>query len=222
MDNMDVNKNSKQPLREIERSFYIRTVSTATAIASMNERTGRLILLNGASSSGKTSIAKGLQSALPDPYLHVSFDSFLHQLPEGCLADNQYLSQALPRLLAGFHAANVAVVEAGNNVILDHVLQEPSWVELCVTAFRNVDVIFVGVHCSLEVLEAREEARGDRERGTARYQHERIHSHRIYDVEVDTSKMSVEECAAVVHDYVQSGRQPTVFEKLRSRMIAFK
>src|SRR5215211_6631588 len=38
---------------------------------------GRIILLNGASSSGKSALAKALQEALDEPFLHVSSDQFV-------------------------------------------------------------------------------------------------------------------------------------------------
>ena len=56
--------------------------------------------------------------------------------------------------------------------------------------------VFVGVICPLAVTEKRETERGDRTVGTARYQFERVHAHDCYDVEVDTSVLSVEECVA--------------------------
>ena len=38
---------------------------------------GRVILLNGASSSGKSTLAAALQAALDEPFLHVSSDRFV-------------------------------------------------------------------------------------------------------------------------------------------------
>lgn len=42
----------------------------------------RILLLNGAGSAGKTSIAKALQAITREPYLHVAMDAFLDMLPE--------------------------------------------------------------------------------------------------------------------------------------------
>ena len=46
-------------------------------------RLGRIILLNGTSSSGKTTLVHALQSALPDPWLEIGIDRFVFALP-GC------------------------------------------------------------------------------------------------------------------------------------------
>jgi chloramphenicol 3-O phosphotransferase len=43
---------------------------------------GRIIFLNGASSSGKSTLAKAMQQALPEPFLHVSSD---HVVASGML-----------------------------------------------------------------------------------------------------------------------------------------
>ena len=180
----------------------------------MPEGAGNVIYLNGASSSGKTSIAKELQRAAREPYLHVSVDGFLHQLPQSVLADHRALARELPRLIAGFHSSAAAIARAGNNIIVDSVLQEPSWVVPCAQAFQGLDVLFVAVRCSLETLERREVERGDRHRGMARYQHDRVHSHGTYDVEVDTSAMPLDVCVCRILEAARSGTTPSAFRKL--------
>jgi chloramphenicol 3-O phosphotransferase len=42
---------------------------------------GRIILLNGTSSSGKSSVARALQEVLSEPYLHLGIDTFIAMLP---------------------------------------------------------------------------------------------------------------------------------------------
>jgi len=44
---------------------------------------GTVIVFNGASSAGKTSIAKALQTKLGTPYLHVQLDAFRAMEPPG-------------------------------------------------------------------------------------------------------------------------------------------
>jgi chloramphenicol 3-O phosphotransferase len=182
----------------------------------MSERTGRVIFLNGPSSSGKTTIAKEFQRAAHEPHLHISIDAFLHQLPASFLEDHTAVARELPRLLAGFSSSAAAIARAGNDVIVDTVLQEPSWIAPCVMEFEGLEVFFVAVRCSLDVLESRENARGDRRRGMARYQHDRVHSHGVYDIEIDTSAMPLGECVSRILSYVQSGRRPSAFRTLRA------
>jgi len=52
----------------------------------------------------------------------------------------------------------------------------------------------VGVSCSLDILEERERARGDRRIGQARGQFERVMQKAPYDLLLDTGTLSVESC----------------------------
>jgi chloramphenicol 3-O phosphotransferase len=54
------------------------------------------------------------------------------------------------------------------------------------------------VHCPLAVAEQREQERGDRIVGTVRGQHALVHTFRNYDLDVDTSVATPEECAEAI------------------------
>ena len=56
--------------------------------AMTNARPGRILLINGTSSSGKTTLVKGLQSTLPDLWLEMGIDRFAYALP-GRVADSR-------------------------------------------------------------------------------------------------------------------------------------
>ena len=123
--------------------------------------------------------------------------------------------QEFPRWLSGFHASAASIARAGNWIIVDHVLENPKWLDECVELFDGMEVIFVGLHCPLEELERRERERGDRQKGLARYQFERVHAHDVYDIQVDSSTNTIEECASVIADYVRSDNSPSAFKQLR-------
>jgi chloramphenicol 3-O phosphotransferase len=183
----------------------------------LNMPKGRLLFLNGASSSGKSSIAKALQEMIEEPCIHLCIDDYLGAFQKG-LWDKQEIGQpAWPSIIAGFHAAAAAIAREGNLVIVDDVLEEdPPWVENLLALFDGLEVVFIGVHCPLEELERRESGRGDRKAGMARLQFEQVHARAIYDIEVDTSVQSPEACAATIADYLSSGQRPTAFEQLRA------
>jgi chloramphenicol 3-O phosphotransferase len=179
-----------------------------------------VIFLNGVSSAGKTSIAKVLQQTLPEPYLHVQLDSFEAMLPERYDESSAFAWPVLfPHLLSGFHHSIAALATAGNNLIVDHVtVSREGWhsslIE-CAYLLLPFRAYLVGVHCPLDELQRREQVRGDRYVGTAARQFDRVHRYGRYDVEVDTSCASAEDCAEQVMTYISS-HEPTAFGQLRA------
>jgi chloramphenicol 3-O phosphotransferase len=172
---------------------------------------GRMIMISGASSSGKTSICRCLQPLLDEPFLHVSLDDFIEMLPPGRSDEALFL-----QMVDGFHRAVAGLLEAGNDLLVDHVLIEPEWLQQCIDLFKGRHVLFVGLDCPLEVLEEREKHRDVRRQGFARAQFNRIHAEKIYDIRVDTSVASPEACAtAIAACFAQ--QTPTAFDTLRRR-----
>ncbi|MCT9934911.1 chloramphenicol phosphotransferase CPT family protein [Planotetraspora sp. A-T 1434] len=78
--------------------------------------TGAAHVDNGASSSGKSTLAKALQRALEEPFLHVSSDQFVSA---GMLPDRRedsgpfsWWNQMRPRFFAGFRRCLPALAES--------------------------------------------------------------------------------------------------------------
>ena len=191
---------------------------------------GNIILLNGASSAGKTSILQALQEVLDAPYLNAGIDKFLFMLPDRYLERPLWdevlglTTQAGPlghpgpfgsQLISGMHHAIAALARAGNPVIADHVLIEPCWLRECAQLFCDLPTFFVGVRCPLEILEAREQARGNRTFGQAKAQFSAVHTPGVYDLEVDTARLSPLECALQIKQRVQAGPPPTAMRWLK-------
>jgi chloramphenicol 3-O phosphotransferase len=70
--------------------------------------------------------------------------------------------------------------------------------------FADMNAYLIGVKCPLDVLEQREKDRKDRTLGQARLQYDVIHKYVKYDLEVDTSKLSTEECVEKVIERLKS------------------
>ncbi len=92
----------------------------------------------------------------------------------------------------GFYQSLAAYANAGNNLILEHILDTAGWADTLKSLFEPHDVLFVAVHCSLPVLNAREQERGDRQAGSAQKDYFEIHKGRLYDLEIH-SEAGVEE-----------------------------
>lgn len=188
---------------------------------------GTIVLLNGASSSGKTTLLKLLQKMLPAPYLDAGIDKFIWMLP-GRYLDRPLWDEVLGRaveagalgmrLFSGMHHAIAALSRAGNHVLADHVLVEPAWVQESASLFADLPAYLVGVRCPLDVLVAREAARKDRTLGQAAAQFERVHAHGVYDFEVDTAVSDPEECARQVAAFLASGAAPRAFRELAGKL----
>jgi chloramphenicol 3-O phosphotransferase len=187
---------------------------------------GKIIILNGTSSSGKTSIVRALQDILEEPFLDAGIDKFIWMLPQRYL-DRPLWDEVLGlateagavgrRLMSGMHHSIAALSRAGNNVVAEHVLVERQWLEECTTLFSELPALFVGARCSLEVLERREAARKDRTLGQARAQFPLVHAHGVYDLEVDTSEASATECALQIKRRLEDARPPDAFNRLRQQ-----
>src|SRR5216684_8391421 len=144
---------------------------------------GRILVLNGTSSSGKTTLANALQEALPDKYEQVGLDLTLRTVPselfvitddvdhppvEGWLIPlRDGVQIALPTLgpaaiheLEKMYASFGARADAGANLIVDDVLWHPRARAMATTHFADRDAWFVGVYCPTDVAVEREKRRG--------------------------------------------------------------
>ena len=182
---------------------------------------GKIVFLNGVSSSGKTTIAKTLQKKLTEPYCWLSVDDFLHKMDERFLNDQEWLRAGgiewIWKALEGFHKSIKTFSDTGLNVIVDHVVQKQSWLNECLDLLRDNDVLFVHVTCPPEELIRREKERGDRQIGQGESQLEMLlPKDEIYDIRIDTFNNSKEECADEIIKLLDQPEKFKAFEALRS------
>ncbi|MEZ4862014.1 MAG: AAA family ATPase [Caldilineaceae bacterium] len=198
---------------------------------------GHIIILNGTSSAGKSTLAKALQTLLAAPYLHIGIDTMVFALPKRYLnpplwqevfryiwppagSDDGLVIEAAPlghQLISGLHHTVAALAQTGNNVIVDHVLLDPAWVQECATVLGGFPALFVGVYCPLAVVEQRERDRQDRTLGQARAQFAKVHAHGIYDLTVDTAQATTEACAAQILTHLQPDLPSNALVQLQQR-----
>jgi chloramphenicol 3-O phosphotransferase len=163
---------------------------------------GKIILLNGVSSSGKSTLAKKLSEHLPN-YLVLGLDdvgSLVSKMRNDKKVPStwsiiQHPNYKLHYKTYLFHRIIKSISEYSFNIILDTVLDAEEDYNDFMDLFKNEYVLYVGVYCPLFELERRELARGDRSVGIAKEQLEFVHKNILYDVEVDTFKNTIEECA---------------------------
>jgi chloramphenicol 3-O phosphotransferase len=182
---------------------------------------GTVILLNGSSSYGKTSILHALQDLLPAPFLDMGIDRFIFMMPRRYLERplwDEVLGRATQagetgmRLFSAMHHAIAAAAAVGQNIVADHVFVEQTWVAECAALLAGMPAYLIGLSCPLEVLEQREQMRKDRTLGQARAQFEIVHRYCVYDLELDTSETPVEACAERIA--ARLGAPPEALQRL--------
>lgn len=172
-----------------------------------------VIVLNGASSSGKSTIARQLQSVLAESFLGFSVDTFVDALPPASGAEQQGIvvaadgvvsvDQQFRRLEAGWYQGLAAIARSGVGVIIDEVfLGGTRSQQRLESALSGLAVAWIGVRCDLEVAVAREAARRDRTPGMAESQATIVHQGVHYDLEIDTTTHTAQACAAEIADFL--------------------
>ena len=181
---------------------------------------GKIIIINGPSSSGKTTLALEVQKQFDIPFLRFSFDLFLDNkvLPLEKMRDGSFSWDSMrPSVFTGIHQCLPALATAGNNLIFDHIIESKSWLENLLQSISTLDVFFVGLHCSLPELERREIERGDRRVGEARADLETVHSITSYDLELN-SENAVEANARLLITAWKQRERPAALEKMIREM----
>jgi len=170
---------------------------------------GRVVLLHGTSSSGKTTVARAVQKLSDEPWVRLGIDAVWNAIDERWMEHGPRASEGFlwrkdativpgpvgQRLAAGMRAALAAFARADNDLLVDDVFIDPAWLEGWRTELADIDLLLVRVEAPPHLLEEREAARGNRIAGEARAQVDVIHQGIDYDLTVDTSRQSPEECA---------------------------
>jgi chloramphenicol 3-O phosphotransferase len=169
---------------------------------------GGVILLNGTSSSGKTTLAVRLQAdfaAAGGCWIVVALDDYLGKLPGawhrigdhvGAYAEDGFtfdlsaggvrIGPVGRRLLEAYRSAVRSVAVAGINVIVDEVVLADDGPGAWERALRGLDTMWVRVEADPTITDERESARGDRLVGLARAQRATVHDGIRYDLTIDS------------------------------------
>lgn len=201
----------------------------ADRLRSMSESPGRVVMLVGTSSAGKTTTGTALQGCLDEHHLLVGFDVFLRMIDPRWGGPGPYTQKGFrydpttvddsgavistiscgpvgKRVLNGTHRAVAALARSGNNVIVDEMLLDDTVLADWQTALDGLCVYVVQVQAPVEVLVERERHRGQHA-GLARG-HLPVNTLASYDVGVDTSVTTPDECGAIIAAAINSSNRP--------------
>jgi chloramphenicol 3-O phosphotransferase len=199
-----------------------RLRGTLAAMTTGSGHVGRVVVLNGGSSAGKSTIGERFRARRAErgePWLAIGLDDFNEKVPddfisvpdfEGPRADEgvrfvRYENGLRPtagifarRLFSAYRRTVAAWARAGLDVIVDEVAFDQDAAEDWAEALAGLAVLWVAVRCNAEVAAAREAARGDRAIGLAAGLAEVVHQHLVYDLEIDTASASIEESVSLL------------------------
>ncbi len=162
-----------------------------------NMENGRIIFLNGVTSSGKTSIVESLQNQEDIFFYVVANDLFQEMVGENYLRKDywKYLSEVIIMM---YHTAKL-YSDMGKNVLIDGILVEreeikPHYSQL-LEILKNNPLDIVEIYCPLDICRQRNIIRGDRYETQSQEQYDLMAENIKYSAKVDTSIYSPEECA---------------------------
>lgn len=182
-----------------------------------------IIVLNGVSSSGKSTLAKEIEKLLPD-FFAFSIDDYDLVIEK---MEDRESERLIPVETEYFYHRNVQMFsDRGVNLILDQILHDSLTCKTFYETMNSYPILLVGVQCPKEELTRREHSRGDRWIGLAVSQLKFVHQQEIYDIEVNTYTHSMEECARMIVERLKS-KQPLIgfqqsLEKYNSTNVSIK
>jgi chloramphenicol 3-O phosphotransferase len=151
----------------------------------------QIIYLNGPSSSGKSELVKALQNFLEQPFLHIGIDKMIGMMPakfnnwqggfaplgfswkevkdtDGASMQELQIGSFAHKIYQTYKDIVLTLARSGYFIIIDDVsfgIKEfDQWKELLV----DYQILYVGVHAPLNIIEERERDRGNRMVGSAR------------------------------------------------------
>jgi chloramphenicol 3-O phosphotransferase len=196
---------------------------------------GRIVILNGAPRAGKSSIARAVMADVPGRWVSLGVDAMNAALPRELLpgiglrpgGERPELEPAVARLYAELYDQIAEHAQAGDDLVVD--VGHHEWYSRPLGVLRasarrlsGMPVLFVGVRCPIEVIMARRNAdpqggfyvAGDGVPEPVRRWQEAVHQPGIYDLEVDSSAMTPEQCAAAIAAALASPPRPSAFERI--------
>ena len=195
---------------------------------------GRIVVLNGAPRSGKSSIAAVIQDTFDGVWMNLGVDAFKAMTPRRCqpgigLRPGGEAADLEPLVVVLFEAMYEAIAthsRLGLDVVVDidhhdDYSRSRGILPRCARQLRDLPAWFVGVRCPLEVVMERRRATwpaitpadGSVPEPVRRWQ-QAVHVPGIYDLEVDTSVLSPEQCARSIRERIEDGPAPSAFRRL--------
>ena len=196
---------------------------------------GHVVILNGVPRAGKTSIARAIQDTFDGPWMNLGVDALKEHVAPARFGPGlglrpfagrpDYEVVVAPYFLALYESI-AAHARHGLGVVTDighhdGYTKSLGLLPRCAAALAGISVLFVGVRCPVDVIMARRRAGqagregvyavgvpGDPVPESVRQWDAAVHDGVVYDLEVDTARLSPEACAAAIQERLVGGPSP--------------
>jgi len=220
---------NKQPL------LIVLAIITTVAICSFyfkhpRQPTGTVIILNGPSAAGKSSIQTKFQYLMmPNLWIKLGIDTlFDRPMPDITLENMAFWQQPNPirwvtmskdkddhavmmlfagdqgdKVAYGMNSAIAAYAQNGCNIIVDYIAYKKEWIDDLLHKLKGLKTCWIKVSIPLSTLEEREIARATSPKGHARSHYDTVHWNLKYDFEVNSGKDSAETIAQQIKEFMK-------------------
>lgn len=159
----------------------------------------KIIILNGPSSSGKSTLASTLQKYIKDKkneeYGKTSIDDFLKMSANEVIYEDDVFEISSKLCMNA-----IEMLGPHQGVIIDHVITSERIFKQLIDALRLYDIYLIHVTCPLFELERREKERKNRCLGSAEASYQYLFPKTGYDLTVDTFQLSARDCSLKIID----------------------
>ena len=161
---------------------------------------GRIIYLNGVTSSGKTSIVDALQKS-KDKFFYVAANDLFEQMIGDDYLAKDYWGHLGEVIIMMYHTVKL-FSDHGKNVIIDGILVERPEIknhyERMKEILKDNPLDIIEVYCPIEVCRSRNLIRGDRYEEQSEEQLSIMAKGIPYSCKVETHIHNPEECARII------------------------
>ena len=188
---------------------------------------GKVIVLQGPSSAGKSTLATALQRSLDEYWWAFEADDVTRMQPTGprtgwwepTPAERPHPSwnreTRLARWWAGYAQGIATIAKTGSYVLAVGGWLDADGRQIMASALDGIDAFCVGVTCPLAEVEQREAARGDRKPGYARSHYDRALADAPFDALVDTAALTTDACVGVIRQMLANEPRERFFARVR-------
>ena len=192
---------------------------------------GTVIVLNGPSVAGKTSIQKDFQKLmLPNLWVKIGIDNFLvgvipeinidkmefWQTPNSILYTQEsidtngkkiitlHLGVQGEKVMFAMNSAIAEYAKAGCNVIVDYIAYKQEYLKDLEEKLKDINSYFIAVKIPLQTLEIREAVRKTSPVGHSRSHYFSVYGEKKYDLEVNSESNSAIEIAQQIKNFIEN------------------